>query len=278
MSSSSLVLSLAAAIVAFYPTNALAQCCGGGGHAQHGGGSVQPDENHAQHASPTATLGPRAPVAQPPGAESAKGPQLPADPVTGEPIDFSFKTMAEDGPVYFSSDAAIDKFKQNPDAYATRVTEQRAALAKLPRVQVNCPVTGNPIDGQTFVYTDGQGVYFCCQKCPPKYDPARFKAALAGSYTYQTRCPVDGETIDPTAYTDLPTGQRVYFCCKGDIERFSRSPARYATRLAAQGINIEERKLSGSQGQAPTSRPVNAKAEPPGHDHGSQGHGGTGRP
>jgi YHS domain-containing protein len=219
------------------PPGAFAQCCGGGGHAQQ---------------APPLKAEPQPPQTDRPTAQPTKGPQLPLCPVTGDPIDFALKTVAADGPVYFSSEAAINTFKENPEAYAAKVNEQRAVLAKLPRVQANCPVMGGPIDGSTFIYTEGQGIYFCCPGCPQRYmaDAAKYKVNLAASYTYQTRCPVDGETIDPTVYTDLPTGQRIYFCGKGDIETFSRDPATYAPKLAAQGINIEAPQSKDRMGKA----------------------------
>jgi len=246
------------------PPSALAQCCGGGGHAQHAQGQARPAQEP-----------PKVPR---PDIQPARGPRLPLCPVTGGPIDFSFKTMTDDGPVYFASDEAIKKFNENPELYATKVTEQRAALAKLARVQVNCPVTGNPIDGKTFVYTEGQGVYFCCQNCPPKYDPAKYRANLAAGYTHQTRCPVDDEQIDPTVYADLPTGQRVYFCCKGSYDKFLKNPTKYAAKLATQGININAVNSIEGQGKARDQDQAKAKPESHVHEHGKEEHGDTRHP
>ena len=251
------------------PPSAFAQCCGGGGHA---GG-----EGHAQHAQPSTTE-PQPRQTDRATTQPAKGPQLPLCPVTGEPIDFSFKTMTDDGPVYFASDEAIKKFNGDPEPYGAKVTEQRAALAKLARVQVNCPVTGNPIDGKTFIYTEGQGIYFCCQNCPPKYHPAKYRANLAASYTYQTRCPVDDEKIDAGLYADLPGGQRVYFCCKGCDERFLKDPAKCAANLAAQGINIEAPQSKDAKGTPADPQPGKPNPEHEGHDQGTHGHGGMDHP
>ncbi len=258
-----IVLSVAVWIAAVGSTSAQAQCCGGGGRAaQHGCGTavMAPQKGHA---------------VQPADAETGKGGKLPADPVTGDSIDFAFKTVTADGPVYFSIEAAIDKFKEDPKAYAAKVNEQRAALAKLPRVQVNCPVMGGPIDGTTFVYTDGQGIYFCCPGCTAKYttDPAKYKANLAASHTYQTRCPVEGETIDPTVFADLPTGQRVYFCSKADSEQFAKDPAKYAAQLAAQGTNINGLQPNASKDKAAKPEAAESAPEQQGHDHGAKGHG-----
>jgi YHS domain-containing protein len=173
-------------------------------------------------------------------------PALPPCPVTGEPIDFSVRTMTEDGPVYFCCPDCIPKFEKDPAKYTEKIAAQRAALKKLERVQVTCPVMGNPIDGRSFVSIYGQDADFCCQYCPPRYlkDPAKYKAKLEASYTYQTRCPVSGEKINPTAFVDL-AGQRIYLCCKGCSEKLTKDPAKYAPKLAEQGVKLDLKKLAG---------------------------------
>jgi YHS domain-containing protein len=198
------------------------------------------------------------------GKHEEKGSKLPLCPVMGDPVDFSVKTMTDDGPVYFCCENCIEKFNKKPQKYAPKVAAQRTALKKLERVQVNCRVSGNPIDGKTFAMVDGQGVYFCCKNCVAKYekDPAKLKAKLEASYTYQTRCPVMGAEIDPAAFVDLPTGQRVYFCSQGCDDKLLKDPEKYAAKLAAQGINVDVSKLKGGQGQHA------------GEGHGSHGHGG----
>ena len=84
-------------------------------------------------------------------------------------------------------------------------------------------------------------MYFCCTKCRARYarDPARYAAKLENSYTYQTRCPVSGEKIDAGSFTDLPTGQRVYFCCDDCKKPFLEKLEKYAPKLAAQGVQID---------------------------------------
>jgi YHS domain-containing protein len=210
--------------------------------------------------------GDRPPLEQGPKTrETTTRPARPLCPVMGRPVDFSVRTVTDDGPVYFCCPGCIARFEKDRAQYGDKVAAQRQALSTLRHVQVSCPVTGNPIDGKTFVFSGGEGVNFCCEKCPPKYeqDPARYKAKLRASYTYQTRCPVSGETIDPTAYVDVPTGQRIYLCCKGCAEKLLKDPAAYAANLEQQGIKLDVQKLT-------------AHPEPKGNPR-SQSHGCCGR-
>lgn len=199
-------------------------------------------------------------------AESAK--PLPLCPVMGEPVHFNVRTMTDDGPVYFCCESCIKKFKAEPRKFEAKLAKQRAALEKRDRIQVNCPITGNPIDGKTEIVTRGRSVSFCCARCVSKFDSAdnsdvdnkRLDANLEGCFTYQTRCPVSEEKVDPTIFTDLPTGQRIYLCCSGCSDKLRKAPAKYAKNLAAQGIPIDPEKVSSA---GPTSK----KAEPGNHKH-----------
>lgn len=201
--------------------------------------------------------------------QEEKDPKLPLCPVMGDSIDFNVKTMTDEGPVYFCCESCIKKYERDPAKYAKKTTAQREALKKMKRVQVNCPVTGNPIDGKTFIMSAGKGVSFCCPDCVAKYekDPAKYAAKLEASYTYQTRCPVMGGEIDPAAFTDLPTGERIYFCCKGCVDKLLKSPEKYAERLAAQGINIDVKKLTSAANEK-----NKASQKKPGHDHDGHDH------
>ena len=89
---------------------------------------------------------------------------------------------------------------------------------------------------------------------------------MANSYTYQTKCPVMGEEIDPTASSVLPTGQKIYYCCPRCGDKLLKNPAKYAPILAAQGVNIDVKKIlaAGKKG---------AKGDGHDHDHDHSGHG-----
>jgi YHS domain-containing protein len=175
--------------------------------------------------------------------------KLPVCPVMGETINFSVSTETEDGPVYFCCPGCIGKFKKDPDKYVKGLAEQRAVLAKLDKVQVACPVTGEELDPTKQIEHDGEKLTFCCGGCIRKFkqDPAKYKAGLAASYTYQTKCPVSGERIDPASSTVLPTGETIYFCCDGCAKKLLADPAKYADNLAKQGTPINPAKIKQAE-------------------------------
>jgi YHS domain-containing protein len=182
---------------------------------------------------------------QPKDTDEAKV-QLPLCPVMGDDVDFNVKTMTAEGPVFFCCPMCIGKFEKEPEKYAEKLAAQREALKKMERIQVNCPVSGDPIDGRTPATVEGRTVHFCSKECVAKYEkePGKYKAKLEASYTYQTRCPVSAEKIAPTAYADLPTGERVYLCCPGCRAPLQKEPGKFATKLAAQGVHLDLRKLT----------------------------------
>jgi len=242
----------------FGAASAMGQCCGG---------------THAQHTQPQTTQPAEHSESAHAEARFTGGPALPACPVTGAPIDFSFRTMTESGPVYFSSEEAIKTFDENPAAYAERAAAQREALAKLDYIQVRCPVSGNPVDGKTAVSLDGQWVSFCSRDCLTKYlaAPATYQTNLQASYMYQTRYPVHDQQINPAVYADLPAGQRVHFCRKNDPERFLKNRTLYSSRLAAPGIEIAPREQT--DGGSKSVEPYDPKLQEQGDSHSQQQHG-----
>jgi hypothetical protein len=232
---------------------ALAQCgstCSPVQHAQaqHGQKAPTPSQEFAQRLS---------------GERNAERQTLPPCPVTGVPIVLSIRAMTDDGPVYFASEEARNEFISNPRKFADKAADQRQALRKLPRAQVTCPVTGNPIDGKTQILFEDKVIDFCCKNCVLKYeyDPKR-DAKLEASYTYQTRCPVSGDPIDPTVSADLGDDLRVYFCCAGDRDAFVkglRNRTAVTTRPAPESVSrqpdtskrdksVGEKKPAGHQG------------------------------
>ncbi len=200
-----------------------------------------------------------------PDQRAEKESKLPLCPVMGESIDFNVKTATDEGPVYFCCAGCVEKFEKDPQKYAKKVAAQRQALKKLPRVQVNCPLNGEPVDRKVFAEQDGRKVYFCGAGCQKSYEkaPAKYAAKLEASYTYQTRCPVMGGAINPTSFSDLPTGQRIYFCCPGCDKKLLADPEKYAPKLAAQGVNIDVKKLKAAL----------AKGKKKAHEHGEHDHG-----
>ena len=166
-------------------------------------------------------------------------------PVMGEDINFATSFATDDGPIYVCCKGCFKKLKANPEKYATKVAAQREALAKMVRVQVKCPLCSESVDPTSFVEKDGEKVYTCSEKCAGQYkaDPAKYKGKLAGSYTYQTKCPVSGKAIDPTASTKLATGETVHFCCGGCIKKFNASPGSFVEALEKQHFSINLEKL-----------------------------------
>jgi len=166
---------------------------------------------------------------------------LPTCPVSGEPASYFVSAQTPDGPIYFCCNGCAKKYKKDTAKYAANVERQRAVLAKLPKVQVTCPITGEVVDPKVTIDHNGEKVAFCCAKCVDKFQSyaRRFKGRLAASYTYQTKCPITGEEIDPTAFTEFSTGEKVYYCCPKCGDKLLANPAKYNEKLVAQGVNID---------------------------------------
>ena len=191
-----------------------------------------------------------------------KASALPDCPVMGEPIDFTVSTATDEGPAFFCCAGCIEKYTKDPAKYEKKMAAQRVALKDRPKIQVTCPVTSKAVDTRVSIDHEGQEVFFCCKGCVGKYqaDSGKYKAALANSYTYQTKCPVMDETIDPAAFSVLPTGQKIYYCCPKCGDKLLANPAKYVPKLAAQGVNIDVKKiLAGGK--------KDAKGDGHGHDH-----------
>lgn len=188
--------------------------------------------------------------------------ELPRCPVMGEAVDFNVKALTDDGPVYFCCEMCVPKFRKEPAKYADKLALQRTALAKLDHVQVSCPVDGKGVDGKLTAEVGGQTVAFCSKECQTKYTehPGAFKAKLANSYTYQARCPVSGERIQPNMFNDLSTGQRIYFCCPNCSDKLLKDPAKYAPKLAEQGVTIDPKEVAAADAKP-------KKGEHDGHNH-----------
>lgn len=174
-------------------------------------------------------------------AAKSDQPPLPDCPVMGEPIDFSISQATDAGPVFFCCARCLKKYNEDPEKFAGAVAAQRKALEKFEKVQVSCPVSGKPADPKVFTELDGKKVYFCCPGCKPQYEaePAKFAAALANGYTYQTQCPVSGEPVDPASFVELAGGQKIYLCCPRCGEALFKDPAKHLPNLKKQGINLE---------------------------------------
>lgn len=196
--------------------------------------------------------------------QAAAAPSAPAKcPVSDEPANLAVSVETDEGPVFFCCPNCIGKYQADPSKYAEKVAAQRHALEGHPRIQVTCPVTREPVDPKVFVETAGKKVYFCCKGCIGKYqaDPGQYASALANSYTYQTKCPVMGEEIDPKSFAAAGNKMKIYFCCKGCDKKFFADPAKYSANLAAQGFTVQPKDLTPG-----------AAVEKKGHDHSGHDH------
>jgi len=166
-------------------------------------------------------------------------------PVMDEPVDPSLWIPTDEGPVLFCCGKCVGKYKESPERYAEATAKMREALAKMPKVQVNCPLSGDPVDRDVSVDHNGEKVYFCCGNCKARFtaDPDKYKAELANSYSYQTRCPFSNDSIDPTAFVEFEGGQMVYFCCTRCSGKYASDPAGHNGKLQAMGIYANPKNL-----------------------------------
>ena len=189
------------------------------------------------------------------GAEKGKPAAAVATcPISGEPVNLAVSTPTPDGPVFFCCKDCIAKYKAEAAKFSEKVAAQRKALEGRPKAQVLCPICQKAADRDVALESGGKTTLFCSEECMNKYksEPAKYASALANSYTYQTKCPVMGEEIDPKAFTTLADGTNVYFCCKGCTKKLFADPAKYAPKLAEQGIAVGAKDLT----QAPADQPA----------------------
>ncbi|MFH2001059.1 MAG: YHS domain-containing protein [Planctomycetota bacterium] len=112
--------------------------------------------------------------------------------------------------------------------------------------QTNCPILGDKIDKAVYLDYQGKRVYFCCPGCKEKFmekpdryikimesQGIRLEAALP-----QTNCPVMGGKINKEVFTDYK-GKRIYFCCPGCDETFSKTPEKFISAMEAKGITLD---------------------------------------
>ena len=55
-----------------------------------------------------------------------------------------------------------------------------------------------------------------------------------------------GGEIDPKSSTVLPTGETIYYCCKGCAKKLLADPGKYAPKLASQGVHINVSKIKAA--------------------------------
>jgi len=134
----------------------------------------------------------------------------------------------------------MERFSAEPSAFSQQVDAQRKVLESLPRIQVACPVSGDPIDPTLQVSTTSGPVYLCSPDCRDHYAkaPEQYRGGLADSFWHQTTCPVDGNQIDPDVSTTLRAGEKVYLCSVQCRDELKGDPGKYAPQLAKQGVRL----------------------------------------
>ena len=65
-----------------------------------------------------------------------------------------------------------------------------------------------------------------------------FVFAAQGELKLQTTCPVLGNKINKSVYTDYQ-GQRIYFCCPGCKGNFLKDPEKYFKKIQDDGVLLE---------------------------------------
>lgn len=162
---------------------------------------------------------------------------LPLCPVGAFPVNFTQRLETGEGVIFFCCPRCIEKYKAAPEEYNRAVDAQHAALAKLPRVQVACPISGDLLDHTISRATKAGDIRFCSAECASEFGwDADSLPNLAAVFTYQTTCPVSGRPIDPTWAIPVRKNVSVYFCSEQCMLRYRESPDQYRDALAKQGF------------------------------------------
>ena len=166
-------------------------------------------------------------------------------PVMDEAVDPSIWTATDDGPVLFCCGGCIKKYNETPEKYSAKTAAMRKAMEKMPKTQVTCPLSGKQINTDVFTKQGDESVYFCCNDCKGAFEkePAKYKAKLANSYSYQSSCPFSGDPIDPLSSVEFTTGQKVYFCSGKCSSTFASDPSAHVDKLKKMGIHVKADKL-----------------------------------
>ncbi len=162
---------------------------------------------------------------------------LPLCPVGAFPVNFTQRLETGEGVIFFCCPRCIEKYRAAPEEYNEAVDAQHAVLAKLPRVQVACPISGDLPDHTISRATKAGDIIFCSTECAAEFE--RDGDSLpnpAAVFTYQTTCPVSGRPIDPTWAIPVKESVSVYFCSEQCMLRYRESPDHYHDALVTQGF------------------------------------------
>lgn len=165
------------------------------------------------------------------------GESLPKCPVGAAPVNFAISQATDQGPLYFCCSHCIQKYASHPETYSVQSAQQREALADRPRIQIRCQGCGAKLATKVLPARSGETPVFCTSACRGRHrsNPPEL-SSVAARYTYQIKCPVSGNLIDPGHSATMRGGFEVFFCSSACQSRFLDAPTTYAKNLAAQGI------------------------------------------
>jgi len=209
-----------------------------------------------------------APAAIADEASSRPSSALPC-PVTGQPADRRICSRFRGRFVYFASESARQQFDREPARFAEQLQAQWAADPLL-RVQVRCPVTGEPVRGTIYEGCGDEAIFFASEEARRKWlaDPAAYRDRLEREcYTFQTGCATCGNPINPAVVKTID-GRALYFCCAGCPMGFERDREKHLRAVDAQVASNKaewERRSAARTLGAPASQPAAqpAGATPP---------------
>jgi hypothetical protein len=92
-------------------------------------------------------------------------------PVSGKPAGEDHMLTLKNGTkVYFCCDNCPKAFEKTPKKFDLQVRRQLLETGQIK--QVNCPLTGKPMNKEQTVKVGETEVSFCCDKCKAKYEKA----------------------------------------------------------------------------------------------------------
>ncbi len=168
-------------------------------------------------------------------------------PVTDQPVQRDICEHFRGRWVYFATDEARKKFLENPYEYADGVRQQWDADHAL-RLQVKCPVTGEPVEPGIYVGRGEDAIYFATEDARDKWllSSKPYERRLAEEcYTFQTVCPVSGAAIDPQVFREVGA-RTIYFKCEHCRGEFDTDKTTYLRRFLEQ---TRENKLAWQKQQ-----------------------------
>jgi len=151
-------------------------------------------------------------------------------PVSGKKLESKeFFVQVMNKRIYTCCAKCIKKVEANPALYLDKLEGRKPQTA--------CPISGDPVEKDTFTLVQGQKVYFCCPGCDKKFEaePERFFDAFAKAGVVAESanefCPVSQEEhAEPDVFVTYK-GRRIHFCCWDCVKPFSKNPDKYLASL-----------------------------------------------